>query len=248
MAAPLYGQALSFTAAVAVINLGAGSPTGTVQFEIDGSDFGAPVGLVGGSATSPAIATLTAGDHTVTAVYSGDSSFATSTSTNLSLAVSKAHLTVVADDKGKVYGAPMPELTASYAGFVNGDDATKLGGTLGFDTAATQSSHVVAGGYPVTPRGLSSGNYAITFSPGTLTVTPAPLSIAVSDSQRTYGDPNPSFSASYRGFVNGDDASRLKGSLAYSTAAAASSSVGPYAVSVGGQTSSDYAIESSRAR
>ena len=41
------------------------------------------------------------------------------------------------------------------------------------------------------------------------------------DSQKTYGDANPSFSARYGGFVNGDDASRLNGNLTYSTAATA---------------------------
>ena len=50
---------------------GAGTPTGTVQFNIDGSAFGSPVTLASGSATSGSTTTLTVGTHTVTAVYSG---------------------------------------------------------------------------------------------------------------------------------------------------------------------------------
>jgi len=46
---------------------------GTVQFVIDGKNSGAPVTLSGGSATSSQISTLTVGNHTVTANYSGDS-------------------------------------------------------------------------------------------------------------------------------------------------------------------------------
>ncbi len=71
-----YGQAVSFTATVTTAT---GTPTGTVQFSIDGGAFGSPAALVSGSATSGSIATLTQGTHTVTAVYSGDTDFATST-------------------------------------------------------------------------------------------------------------------------------------------------------------------------
>jgi len=72
-----YGQSVTFTAAVT----GVGTPTGTVQFAIDGSSFGPPVTLSGGSASSGSISTLTVGTHIVTAAYSGDSSNGTSTGT-----------------------------------------------------------------------------------------------------------------------------------------------------------------------
>jgi hypothetical protein len=71
-----YGQAVSFTATVA-----GNSPTGTVQFTIDGNNFGSPVTLSGGSATSGSTSTLSVGNHTVTAVYSGNSNNLTSTGT-----------------------------------------------------------------------------------------------------------------------------------------------------------------------
>jgi poly(3-hydroxybutyrate) depolymerase len=73
-----YGLAVGFTANV---TSGSGTPTGTVQFNIDGSTFSSPVTLASGSATSGSISTLTEGTHTVTAVYSGSSNFATSTGT-----------------------------------------------------------------------------------------------------------------------------------------------------------------------
>jgi hypothetical protein len=56
-----------------------GTPTGTVQFRVDGHDLGGPVVLVNGRATSPAISTLSTGRHTVTADYSGSSRLAPST-------------------------------------------------------------------------------------------------------------------------------------------------------------------------
>jgi len=80
-----YLQPVTFTATVSVVTPGAGAPSGTVQFTIDGANFGTPVTLAGGSATSQATSTLTldpgqgTGDHQVGAVYSGDASFNGST-------------------------------------------------------------------------------------------------------------------------------------------------------------------------
>ena len=43
---------------------------------IDGSNFGSPVSLSGGAATSPATNSLSTATHAVTAVYSGDGGIA----------------------------------------------------------------------------------------------------------------------------------------------------------------------------
>ena len=50
-----YGQSIRFTATVSG---GGPVPTGTVQFIVDGTNFGNPVALVNGSATSTATTTL----------------------------------------------------------------------------------------------------------------------------------------------------------------------------------------------
>ena len=91
--------------------------------------------------------------------------------TGNTLMIGKAALFVTADDKTKVYGAADPAFTVRYAGFVNGETSAVLGGTLGFTRAPGES----VGIYPITPGGLTSGNYAITFHAGTLTITaPSP--------------------------------------------------------------------------
>lgn len=69
------GEAVNFSATVGVQAPGGGSPDGTVQLRIDGVDVGAPVTVVGGTATFPAVTTLGAGAHDVTAVYSGSSNY-----------------------------------------------------------------------------------------------------------------------------------------------------------------------------
>ncbi|MGO9809271.1 MAG: MBG domain-containing protein [Isosphaeraceae bacterium] len=235
-----YGQSLTFTATVSLLSSGLPTPTGTMQFEIDGSVFGSAVTLVNGSATSGAIDSLGAGTHTITVVYSGDTNFTTSTSTNLTQTVNPAPLTVTANDATKIYGQPDPAFTASYSGFVLGQDPSELGGTLTLSTPATAASHVQAGGYPITPGGLTSTNYAITFVNGTLTITPAPLTITADDQSMVYGASLPDLTASYSGFVNGDTSANLTTPVTLSTAATPSSPVGAYAIQASGATSADY--------
>jgi hypothetical protein len=66
-----------------------GYPTGTVQFVVDGSNFGSPVSLsisrfgelTFDSATSSATSSLSSGNHTVAAVYSGDNNYTGSSAT-----------------------------------------------------------------------------------------------------------------------------------------------------------------------
>ena len=99
-----FGGSVSFTATVTSAG---GTPTGTVQFVIDGVNSGVPVSLSGGSATSPAITTLSPGQHTITAVYGGDTDFTGSTSPFLiqvvnnplkSIAVTPANPTIFVTD------------------------------------------------------------------------------------------------------------------------------------------------------
>lgn len=70
------GDPVTFTATVTPA-VGS-NPGGTVQFAVDGQNFGAPVAVSGNTATSAPLSSLALGDHTVTASYSGDDVFAAS--------------------------------------------------------------------------------------------------------------------------------------------------------------------------
>jgi hypothetical protein len=48
------------------------------------------------------------------------------------------------------------------------------------------------------------GNYNVVINNGTLTVTPAPLSIVADDVTRAAGQPNPAFTGTITGVKNGD--------------------------------------------
>src|SRR5262249_2401985 len=73
-----------------------------------------------------------------------------------------APLPIRADDQTKVYGAVLPDLTASYDGFVNGDTPASLTTLPTQTTTATAGSDVIAGGYPVVPGGAVDLDYTIT--------------------------------------------------------------------------------------
>ncbi len=75
-----FGQSVTLTATVNVAAPGVGPAVGVVQFNIDGSPFGAPVGLAGGAA-SVSTSSLAAGLHTIMAAYLGNASFAASNGT-----------------------------------------------------------------------------------------------------------------------------------------------------------------------
>jgi hypothetical protein len=82
----VFGQSVTFTATVAPVAPGAGAATGSVEFFNGGTSLGIGT-LSSGSATSAAITNFGVGTHSITAVYSGDSSFATSTSSVVSQVV-----------------------------------------------------------------------------------------------------------------------------------------------------------------
>ena len=72
-----FGEPVSFTATIT----GSGPvPTGTVQFRIDGTNFGSAVAMAGGTAVSAVTSELEEGIHIVTAAYSGDVNYLDSVS------------------------------------------------------------------------------------------------------------------------------------------------------------------------
>jgi hypothetical protein len=152
------------------------------------------------------------------------------------LKITPASLTITADDATRVYGAANPAFSASYDGLVNGNTPSVVSG-LTF-TSAPSSANV--GAYQIVPSGASASNYAISYAPGTLTVTPAALTITANDATRTYGAANPAFTASYGGLVNGDTSSVVSG-LSFSSAPS-SVDAGTYQIVPSGAAASNYAI------
>jgi hypothetical protein len=160
--------------------------------------------------------------------------------TNVALVVLPETLTVTAANTSKLYGAPVPALTASYSGFVNGDTASSLTTPPTLATTATAASPV--GSYPITASGAASPNYTISYASGTLSVNAAALTITAVSTSKLYGAAVPALTASYSGFVNGDTASSLTTPPTLATTATAASPVGSYMITASGAASPNYTI------
>ena len=108
-----------------------------------------------------------AGDYRAVFKVVEDSNFKDLSET-VDFTISKRALTVTANPKTVTYGDEPANDGVIYDGFVNGEDEKALKGTLDFDYDYKQYDKV--GSYTITPKGLTSGNYDITFTKGILTV------------------------------------------------------------------------------
>ena len=151
------------------------SPPSSITYgtALSTAQLNAAASVAGAFVYSPGLGSvLTAGTHALSAAFTpSDSANYNDAVAGQSVTVTTAALTVQANNMTKVYGQAMPTFTISAAGFVNGDTLASLSGALSFVTSATAAS--APGTYSVTPGGLSSQNYSMTFAAGTLTVEKA---------------------------------------------------------------------------
>lgn len=160
------------------------------------------------------------------------------------LTVNRAALIVTANDAAKVYDglAYGGGGGVTYAGFMNGDTASVLGGSLGY--GGTAQGAVNAGTYGLAASGLSSGNYVITYAPGTLMVSKAALTVTANIAAKTYDGLayRGGSGVTYTGFVNGETDTVLSGSLSYGGAAQGAVNTGTYGLTVSGLQGGNYTI------
>jgi uncharacterized repeat protein (TIGR01451 family) len=129
---------------------------------------------------------LDAGEHSLLVTFVPDdlSTYYTATK-RVSLVVTKAPLTVTADDQARGYGMENPPLTMSYDGFVWPDEESSLDNP---PTAATTATLTTPQGvYAIVPGGGDDANYALIYVDGVLTITAADPQVVLTSS------PNPSY-------------------------------------------------------
>src|SRR6185369_9787104 len=141
-------QSVTFTATVT----STGTPTGFVQFKIDGTNFGSLVPLTNGVATI-STAALTAGAYSISADYSGDSNFLPSSGTLSSPQIVR----------------PPPSLSIDDITFVEGDAGTKF---VFFTVTLTASSNLpisvdftTGNGTATSPSDYQSATGTLSFGP-----------------------------------------------------------------------------------
>ncbi len=144
------------------------------------------------------------------------------TKTAGSLSVTKASLTVNADDATREYGMSNPVFTGTVAGGLTSDGITAT-----YATSADQASHV--GNYAIEATLVDPnnklGNYEVTKTAGSLSVTKAPLAVTADDATREYGTSNPVFTGTIVGGLSSDGITAT-----YATSANQTSNIGNYAI------------------
>jgi hypothetical protein len=95
LTAAAFGRPLTFKATVADTTSPGHTPTGSVQFQIDGKNYGQPVALGAAGTASIGDASLASGVHFLDAVYIPSGNFATSTSPNVKETIAAAVTKVV---------------------------------------------------------------------------------------------------------------------------------------------------------
>src|SRR5205814_1903371 len=98
------------------------------------------------STTATAASHVSGNPYTITASGAVDSDYTIGYVAG-TLTVDAVALTITADSQHKNYGAAVPALTPSYAGFVNGDTSASLSTAPALSTTATAASHVSGNPY-----------------------------------------------------------------------------------------------------
>ena len=235
---------LTVTANNASMTYGGTLPTLTASYS--GFMNGDGQGVLSGapSLTSTATSGSPVGNYTITAAQGTlTAQNYTFAFVNGTLTINKAVLTVTANNASMTYGGTLPAFTASYTGFVNGDGQGVLSGAPSLTTTATSNSP--AGNYPITAAQgtLSAQNYSFAFVNGTLSISPAVLTVTANNFTRQYGQNNPTFTYTMTGLLNGDtQGTATSGAPNLTTTAITTSPLGNYAIVItqGSLTAQNY--------
>ena len=158
-----------------------------------------------------------AGNYTLT--VTGNGNFEGSATADWSIA--KAKLTITANNNSITYGDIPAANGVTGTGFVSSESIEDLSGELTYSYNYEQFGNV--GTYKITPSGVTSNNYEITFADGTLTVNAKAITVTADAVSKTYGDADPKLTYKVEGLVNGDE---LTGELKR----VAGENVGDYAI------------------
>jgi RHS repeat-associated protein len=100
-----------------------------------------------------------------------------------------------------------------------------------------------AGSCTITANQTGNSQYSAALAvTKTVTVNPATLTVTVNNATRVYGAANPTFTANYSGFVNGDTSAVLSSAPSLTTLAGIHSSTGTYSITAAGGAAANYSF------
>ena len=151
---------------------------------------------------------------------------------NGAMVVQKAVLTITPVNAAMTYGQPVPALSCTFQGFMNGDThAIAVKGAPVLSTFAVSKTKPGNVAITATIGSLTSTNYSFAFGTGTLTIGKALLTVTPKAAVMSYGGAVPSLAYDLAGFVNGDSAKAVSGNPALTASVSATSPVGSYTIS-----------------
>jgi trimeric autotransporter adhesin len=157
----VFGQSLTFTAQVSAVSPGTGTPTGSIIFKDGTTSIGsAPLTAGVGSLT---ISSLVPGDHSITAVYSGDTNYLASTSATVTQVVDQASTTTIltALPESSYLGESVTFVAQVAA--VSPGKGTPTGSVMFMDgTTELGTSALSSGAANFSTTGLTLGTHSIT--------------------------------------------------------------------------------------
>ncbi len=218
-----------------------GDPAPTISYAVDGLQNGETSAVLGAGlqCETSAITGSPVGNYPSMCSGAVDNNY-TITYVEGTVSVAPAPLTITASSASVTYGDSVPDVTASYVGFVNGDTSLSLATPPVCSTTASSGSP--AGTYTTSCSGAADPNYTISYASGAVVIGTADLLVVASPATMTYGDTPPAVTATYVGFTNGDTAGSLTTPPTCSTPATSSSPAGTYAVTCSGAADGNYTI------
>ena len=157
------------------------------------------------------------------------------------LTINKAPLTLTATNAQRTYYETNPQFVFSLTGLRNDDDTSCITTQPTYQCSANVSSD--CGEYAIIPSNADAKNYEISYVNGTLTVTPAHLTLKAQNVTREYGDENPSLAFEADGLKGDDTAEKALQTLPTITSTASSASnAGEYPISITGGSSKNYTL------
>jgi MBG domain (YGX type) len=163
---------------------------------------------------------------------------------SVEIVISKAELTVKADNKAKDYdGSAFTAFTRTITGFASGEGESVVTGSVTYGGTAVGA--VNAGSYTIVPdvSGLSADNYTFAASNGTLTIHKVTLTVKADNKSKVFdGSPFTAFTRTITGFVNSESESVISGSVTYAGTAVGATAVGTYTITpvVSGLSATNY--------
>jgi hypothetical protein len=158
-------------------------------------------------------------------------------------------LTVDADDKSGVYGDVI-SFTSSVNGFGYDDNLSGISNGLIQYQVKDISQQILNFPYPVGSHKIIPGSlglilptdYVVNYTSGDLNISKATLYITADNKTRVYGDPNPAFTLTYSGFVNGENETFIT-PPSISCSATSTSNIGNYNITLSGGSANNYTLD-----